>query len=596
MTTTIPTLKANHQSPTRSVPPPIGGVAGGGVAPTHMTTSELIRSRIQELHEKGSGDWQSLMRQVDDAYRTIPYNTAQMLSLLIGDHMPGVKNVDLEWGRGTGKTTVLAAFARRIARDLPRGAYQWEVPTYQKFLTEIIPAFIHGLEKQGLYKDLHYFIGRRPPARWGWPEPYKPPVRYDNFVIFWNGFGINLLSQDNAGAGRGLSTDGRFASEATMLDCRKLDEESGPAIRGSNVKALGNRRYFNFRIMESSTPLTETGEWFIQREDMARQDKKLHQFLRANCVENITLGWLASNYLEESRRTAVDQMTFEAEYLNVRPKFVRGGFYALLDEARHTYTNFDYTGFYQPELIGVQPDCRGDKDHDPTLPLTIGMDFGAAINCLTVSQTPPGEFRTIKDFFVKGAEGDTQDELCQAFHEYYKHRMPHNKEIRYYHDATGNHSTGNTKLSRAQQAERYLTNLGWAVRRLSLTGTNPRHFDKYRLWERMFKEDDPRLPRFRINRQNARTTYISMTRAKKKMAADGSIKKDKSGERHDNPNRQYATDLSDAQDNPVFTLYNHLMSWFGGSGENKSATSPTDAGVAQPSSDVGAVPLRRGRG
>ena len=277
-----------------------------------MTTTELIRSRIAALHAKGGGDWQTLMRQVDERYRTIPYNTSQMLALLVGDYMPTVKNLDLEWSRGTGKTTLLAAFARRIARDIPRGAYQWEVPTYQKFLTEIIPAFIHGLEMQGLYKDLHYFVGRRPPARWGWPEPYKPPMKYDNFIIFWTGFGINLLSQDNVGAGRGLSTDGRLASEAVMLDPQKLENESGPAIRGSNVKALGGRRYFNFRLMESSTPLTDAGEWYIKREEMAKEAPGKHQFMRANCVENIKLGWLAENYLTEGRRTAPDEMTFEA--------------------------------------------------------------------------------------------------------------------------------------------------------------------------------------------------------------------------------------------------------------------------------------------
>lgn len=525
-----------------------------------MTTADLIRSRIAELHAKGGQDWQSLMRQVDGQYKTIPYNTAQMLALLVGDYMPTVKNLDLEWSRGTGKTTLLAAFARRIARDLPRGVYQWEVPTYQKFLTEIIPSFIYGLEMQGLYKDLHYFIGRRPPARWGWQEPYKPPVKYDNFITFWTGFGINLISQDNPGAGRGLNTDGRLASESAMLNKKKLDEESGPAIRGSNVARLGNRRYFNFRLMESSTPLTDAGEWFIQRQDLARKSPEVQQFSRANCVENIKLGWLADTYLTEGKRTAPDLMTFEAEYLNIRPKFVRGGFYALLDEERHTYTNYDYTGFYTPELIGVQPDCRGDKDLIPDMPLTLGMDFGAAINSLTVSQASPREFRTLKDFYTKGTDGETQDELCQNFHDYYQYHPT--KEIRFYHDATGNHATGNTKLTRAKQAENYLIALGWKVIRLSLTGTNPRHFDKYRLWERIFQEADPRMPRYRINKQNAYATYISMSRAKKKTDQNGAIKKDKSGERVDNPQRQFATDLSDAQDNPVFTLYNQRMAQY----------------------------------
>ena len=99
-----------------------------------MTQDELIRSHIATLHEKGGQDWQTLMRQVDDSYRTITYNLTQAGTLYIADHLPTVKQIDLEWGRGTGKTTIFAAFARRIARDLPRGCFQWEVPTYQYFL------------------------------------------------------------------------------------------------------------------------------------------------------------------------------------------------------------------------------------------------------------------------------------------------------------------------------------------------------------------------------------------------------------------------------------------------------------------------------
>ena len=99
--------------------------------------------------------------------------------------------------------------------------------------------------------------------------------------------------------------------------------------------------------------------------------------------------------------------------------------------------------------------------------------------------------------------------------------------------------------------------------RLSLTGTNPRHFAKYELWKRILQEDDPRMPKFRLNRQNARTTYIAMTRAKTKTMPSGEIKKDKSGERVDNPKREFATDLTDALDNPVYSLYNQMMTDWG---------------------------------
>jgi hypothetical protein len=446
-------------------------------------------------------------------------------------------------------------------RDLPRGVFQWEVPTYQKFLTEIIPAFIHGLEMQGIYKDLHYFIGKRPPAKWNWAEPYKPPAKYDNFVIFYNGFGINLLSQDNAGAGRGLSTDGRIVSEATMLNKRKLDEESGPSIRGSNVKELGSKRFFDFRIMESSTPLVEDGAWFVERQQMAMENPHLHRFLRANCVENIQLGWLKQDYLTEARRTTTDIITFEAEYLNIRPKLTRGGFYALLDQERHSYTNFDYSKHYAPDRIGVQADCRGDADCVPGLPLLVGMDFGTAINSIVVGQHVGKEFRILKNFFVKGAEGMAQDDACAALCDYYAEHGC--KEIRFFHDASGGFGPGNIKVSRGVQAANFFQARGWKVSRLSLSGTNPRHAEKHRLWEMILEEKNERLPRFRINRQNAKETFISMARARVKRSDRGGISKWKGQERVDNKTRELATDLSDAADYLVFNMFNQLSKDYG---------------------------------
>ncbi len=526
-----------------------------------MTTAELIRAEITRLHDKGGGDWQKLLRQVDEHYKQIPYNLSQTFALLIADHLPTVKNIDLEWSRGTGKTTLLAAFFRRIMADLPRGAFQWEVPTYQKFLTEIIPAFIHGLEMQGYYKDLHYFIGRRPPAKWNWPEPYKAPAKYDNFMISYNGFGINLLSQDNPGAGRGLSTDGRFVSEAVMLNKKKLDDESGPSIRGSNVKELGGKRFFDFRIMESSTPLTEAGAWFIEREQLAIESPGIHRFSKANCVENIELGWLKPDYLTEAKRTTTDLITFNAEYLNIRPKLTRGGFYALLDHERHTYTNYDYSKLYTPDKIGVRPDCRGDADCIPELPLWVGMDFGTAINSLVVGQHVGKEFRVLKNFFVKGSEGMAQDDACARLCEYYEHHQC--KEIRFFHDASGGFGPGNTKVSRGVQAANFFQSKGWKVYRLSTQGTNPRHGEKHRLWEMMLEEKHLRLPRFRINRDNAKETFISMSRAQIKKGERGDIKKWKGQERVDNPNRELATDLSDALDYVVFNLFNQLSKDYG---------------------------------
>lgn len=522
-----------------------------------MTTQQLIRNEIDRLHKRNSGDWQSLIRSVNDHYRPINLNTSQWIALNLP---PTVKNVDLEWSRGTGKTTITAAFTRRVAINLPRGVFQWEVPTYQKILTEIMPSYIHALEMQGLYNGLHYFIGRKPPAAWRWPEAYKPPKSYDRFISFWNGFGITLISQDIPGAGRGLNTDGRFADECVMLNKQRLDEESGPSIRGSNVSKLADNRYFDFRLMCSSTALTPEGAWFVDREKDAMTAPHLHRFIRANCVENIHLGWLKKDYLVEGRRQTADETTFEAEYLNIRPQFARNGFYGLLRGEKHGYTDFDYTQY--ANRIGAQPLCLGDADRVPNIPLSLGMDFGAAINCIVVGQYLPAanEMRILKSLWSKGREGKTQDDVCEEFCQYYAAHPV--REVELWYDATGNHATGNTKLSRAQQAEQYLTARGWKVRRMTIAGTNPHHQEKHFLYQMLLAEDT-HLPRLRLNMQNARDLYVSMSRAGVVYGRNKEIKKNKSGERVDNPQRQYATDLSDALDSIIFGKFVHLSKSFG---------------------------------
>ena len=118
-------------------------------------------------------------------------------------------------------------------------------------------------------------------------------------------------------------------------------------------------------------------------------------------------------------------------------------------------------------------------------------------------------------------------------------------------------------MSRGVQAENFFRSRGWRVSRLSTPGTNPRHGEKHRLWETILEEKNTRIPKFRINRDNAKETFISMSRAQIKRDDRGQIKKRKGQERVDNPLREFATDLSDALDYVVFNLYNQLSKQYG---------------------------------
>ena len=89
---------------------------------------------------------------------------------------------------------------------------------------------------------------------------------------------------------------------------------------------------------------------------------------------------------------------------------------------------------------------------------------------------------------------------------------------------------------------------------------NPMHEAKRMLWEVMLKEDDLRVPKFRVNLFNARDLFISMQNAQaKRNAGTGTVSKDKSGERSTAKNRQHATDLSDAMDTVVFGMFSSRL-------------------------------------
>lgn len=193
--------------------------------------SEIIKAHIKRLHDKNSGDYESLISQIEKR-RRISLNLPQLLA-----YKSFQKLLVLIWGRGTGKTTQLGIRIQSILSEMPRSTGLFIGPSYQAILTRIIPSFIQGLEMLGIYDGLHYFIGRQPPQSWRktWGSAFQPPKRWNNYITFYNGMGIHLISQDVAGDGRGLNTDFIIGDEAALLSQKKLESETDPTDRKSVV-------------------------------------------------------------------------------------------------------------------------------------------------------------------------------------------------------------------------------------------------------------------------------------------------------------------------------------------------------------------------
>lgn len=468
----------------------------------------------------------------------------------------------LEWGRGTGKTTIMGYDYAEIVREMPRGTGLLIGPSYQFLLTRIIPSLVQGLEMFGLYKDLHYFIGKQPPRGWrnSWGQAYQPPDRYNNYITFYNGFGLHLISHDVAGDGRGLNSDVVHGDEAALLSPEKLQENTDPTRRGTNKTAFQGKKWFGFRRYTSSTPITPEGRWMLKYEEMAKEQPDKVMYLVASCKHN--LHNLREGYLQEAEESAYQKFIFDAEYHCIRPEFTRDGFYSLLNTQKHTYLDgISNTSFLSVDQAASYIDCRGDADLTAGVPLILGVDWGAAINSLTINQMlkSVNEYRTLRQMYVLGDEQKIQDDLFADFHKHYAPHQASSRVIYLWYDNTGNIATGHTRRTRAEQAQQQLNKLGWQCQLMTLGLSNPMHELKYMLWAYILKEDNPMLPRYRMNRLNTITLQASMRNAKA-VKKDGTIKKDKSSERSRSIPRQEATDLSDANDSPIFGMFQHYLS------------------------------------
>lgn len=521
-----------------------------------MQINSEIKAAIKDLHDKGKGDYESLLRQVQKKHRSIQLNEFQAYSRLSTS-----KYLTAIAGRGTGKTVSIGDRLHRILTTMPRSSGVMILPSFQAGLTRIIPSMKQGLEMFGYYENLHYFVGKQPPRAWrnSWGSAYEAPNKWDHYITFFNGVGANMISHELPNDGKGLNTDWGIGDEAALLDPAKIQENTDPTMRGTKKSAFQGNPLFCSRYYVSSMPLTPRGRWMLDYEEMCRMEPSKYNYMIFPTTVNEHN--LVDGFLEDARATAIYEWMFLAEYMSIAPRFTLNGFYPLLDDEAHAYDAFDYGFYHQP---GQEWDCRGDGDLLAGKPLTLGVDWGAAINCLVACQQLPEEFRALKSMYVLGDLKQVQHDLFVKFDKYYSHHKATNKVIYLWYDNMGNQQTGITKRTRAEQARAQLNKLGWSVRLMTKGGRNPLHGKKHILWNNILKGNNPRLPAFRMNRTNCHDLWISMFNAKAKMGNTDEIKKDKTGERSKTLLRQHATDLSDAIDAPVFGIYSNMMNNIGG--------------------------------
>lgn len=482
--------------------------------------------------------------------KQITLNLAQLVAI-----MSKAKIKYLEWGRGTGKSTILAYFMLMMVKYMPRATFILVGNTYAQVLSNTLKSTKKGLEFFGIYEDYDYVVGSTQGKKLGFAMPYEKPNHWNNMIHFSNGTVFQLVGLDNpnsSNGGRGINSSGILADEAALLDNDKLAINVKNTNRSFAKSVIhGENPYLFSETYVSSTPLTKKGAWFLKGEELAKRKPKEYFFHSATAHWN--LNNLRPDYFEYMKDSYSSELIYNAEMLNIRPKEIQDGFYPQLTED-HYYV--DKNNSYLEEIpltqiSGRHFNCKTDNDVIKSDPLIISIDWGANINCMTVHQPQDDTWRVLNEFYVKSPK--ILDHLfLEEFIPYYR---PHpTKEIFMYYDRTGNNRTANSKMTFAEQAQKILDDAGWKVH-LMTTGLNPSYMDKFRLLNVMLRDDGRRgLPKIRINKVNCSNLIISMEHAEAYDRGRG-LEKDKRPEQRKAVDQEHAPHLSDTFDYPLFERF-----------------------------------------
>jgi hypothetical protein len=479
----------------------------------------------------------------------INLNLAQMSAIQANEH--GRKNIYLEWGRGAGKSTVLAWFMRKAVDQMPRATGILVGETFTQVVTRTLPSTKEGLELFGLYEDVHFVVGRSGKSL-GFEMPFQAPNRWYNAIHFYNGFVWLMVSLDQKDGGRGINSYVVIGDEAALLNQERLFNNVQTTNRA--IKAdFKECSLLNAEIYASSTPLTMEGRWFTDIEKEAVNDKSI-AFIKANAY--INKANLEPNWFNRMKRNAVSKIHYEAEILNIRPRSVRDGFYPKLNHKIHYYQNVLSESDVE-SLSNRFSNYDADVDVVRNLPLHVSMDFGGRINSMLVRQhiKSTNEVRYLKNLFVKNPK--IIQELVQDFCDYYE---DHPTKIVYLiHDKEGFKALGNSKTNYADDAIAIFKKNGWKTINNTLRANNPDHSDKFRVINNILAETNPRTPRVRINKYNCQELIISLENAEIKQKGLG-FEKNKSSERSTIIPQEHATHLSDCFDYDLYWSFRQLAS------------------------------------
>jgi hypothetical protein len=461
----------------------------------------------------------------------------------------------VQGGRGIGKSTTAGTEIKNTVYDMPLAKSFILSVTYQYALTRTLPSTIKALRTLGFIQGLHFFVGRFPPAKWGWPQCYEPPGDPSHSIFFYNGSVYDLLSEDTGSRG------GNYASgiidEMQETDQHYFENDVLPTLR-LEYQLLKNHRTYRRISGFCSMPRTRRAEWIFEFEKLAIQFPK--EYLWLSGPSSLNSANLPPDWFRDMKRKMSPE-DYAIEIENKRPTRIAGGFYPQFDDRNCTYSAFnnDYLDGIISNANGYRSEdfdnlsCLQDDDIILSEPLDIAMDFGSWFNGILTGQESNNTFRFLSAMSID--EKKTFEDLLNQWCQYY--RFHQDKTVYFWYDHTAKDTD-----SRTEQypiiVNRVLRSFGWTVVEMYI-GHQPSPEDRYKFWGYAHRNDHPDLPRFLYNRHHCKYLIISVNGANIKQTPDG-FKKDKKDEGNHAIDQRTATHFSDIMDTLAVGKYGNRLS------------------------------------
>lgn len=439
-------------------------------------------------------------------------------------------------GRGSGKSTLAGFHIYQLLAMLPRSKGFILGLTYNQILTIFLPPILSALESMGIYENIHYVIGRRPPQ--GFAEPFQKVKNFENLISFFNGMVIQLISFDRKDVNRGGNNDWGVIDEAVLINQDRYSKELDATIRGNTYKYPASSYLHHSRIYLSSQSWLSSGDWVPDMSILAEQHPNDFFYIEGTAYDNIDA--VGKSYVDNLRRT-MSSIIFDVEVLNKRRSKLPNCFYDEFNADKHCY----YESYsYSTNDAGIYVE-NANTDYNPKVVLELSFDFNAAFNSCVAAQEGSNVLRFINNFFVKNK---TITHLVELIINHYR---GHQAEIWIWGDRNGNNKQANSELTYFEQIRQQFIEAGFSVVVKVGEWLDPEHKLKHHTINTLLSERNAGLPSIRFNQLKCKYLIMSIEGA----PVNDDFKKDKRSEKDLSLDQEKATHLSDAFDCIVYHKY-----------------------------------------